>query len=124
MRWTSEDLFEALGRYETECMDAGMRPKAIHSYWDYARRFLKWRIGDYRPRGITRPGQPVTLDRASTADLGDDAMAYARELEAAGLQQSAIETYYRHAMFFVRWLDDDFVPGGRLTGRQPPKSQT
>ncbi len=29
-----------------------MRPNAIHSYWDYARRFLDWRTGEYRPRGM------------------------------------------------------------------------
>jgi len=43
MRWTNDDLFEALQRYEQACIDAGMRPKAIHSYWDYAGRFLRWR---------------------------------------------------------------------------------
>jgi len=116
-RWNQEELFEALGRYEQECIDAGMRPKAVHSYWDYANRFIKWRIGKYRPRDATAPARPVSAGPASTAELADEAKVYVQELEAAGLRQSAIDTYYRHAMFFIRWLDDDFEPGGRLKGR-------
>ena len=45
LRWTNEVLFRALSRYERECISSGMRPQDVHSYWDYARRFLKghWR---------------------------------------------------------------------------------
>ena len=57
MRWTSDELFQMLGRYEQECIAAGMRPNAVHSYWDYARRFLDWRTGEYRPRGATGPSR-------------------------------------------------------------------
>jgi len=39
MRWTSEALFEALGRYEQVCISAGMRQNAINSYrWGKATR--------------------------------------------------------------------------------------
>lgn len=117
MRWTNEELFDALGRYEQDCISAGMRPKSVQSYLDYARRFLKWRVGDYRPRDAADVRSEPATGSASTADLADEATAYARELQEAGLQTSAIKTYYRHAMFFVRWLGDDFVPGGRLTGK-------
>ena len=116
-RWTNEDLFEALGRYGQECIDAGMRKNAIHSYWDYAQRFLKWRIAEYRPRGATGTSRKPAVGSATTADLADDAKAYARDVEAAGRAQDTIDTYYRHAMFFVRWLDGDFTPGARLRGR-------
>jgi hypothetical protein len=118
MRWTNDELLEALGRYEQECISAGMRPKAVHSYWDYARRFLKWRLGEYTPRQApTAQRNPVTVS-VTTEELADEAKMYARELEDARLKTSAIDTYYRHAMFFVRWLGDDFVPGGRLTGQK------
>ncbi len=117
MRWTNGELFEALGRYEQVCISAGMRQNAINSYRDYADRFLRWRTGEYRPRGATGPARRAALGSVTTADLADDANAYAREVEAAGRQQPTIDTYLRHAMFFIRWLDDDFVPGGRLTGR-------
>ena len=87
MRWTNEDLFEARGRYEQECVDARMRPNAIHSYWDYARRFLQCRIGEYRPRGAAGPVRRAKFLSVGTADLSDDAKAYALEVEAAGRHQ-------------------------------------
>jgi len=117
MRWTNDELFEALGTYEQACIDAGMRPLAVHSYWDYARRFLRWRIGEYRPRGATGSARRPAVGPVTTAGLAGDARTYADDVAAAGRQQATIDTYLRHAMFFVRWLDDDFDPGGRLTGR-------
>ena len=116
MRWTSDELFQMLGRYEQECIAAGMRPNAVHSYWDYARRFLDWRTGEYRPRGATGPKRTAPVSAVSVSDLTEDAKAYARDVEAAGRNQQTIDTYYRHAMFFVRWLGGDFKPGARLTG--------
>ena len=117
MSWTNEDLLKALGRYEQECISAGMRPNAVHSYWDYARRFLEWRTGEYRPRGAVTPARVVPVGRVTTTDLATDAETYARDVEAAGRNQATIDTYYRHAMFFVRWLDGEFKPGRRLSGR-------
>ncbi|HSW41149.1 MAG TPA: HepT-like ribonuclease domain-containing protein [Patescibacteria group bacterium] len=114
-RWTNEELWQALGRYEQECVDRGMRPKAVHSYWDYARRYLAWRQGDYTPRGAPlRPKR--TPPPATIADLIAQAGEYARDLEAAGLHPATIATYHRHAMFFIRWLAGEFKPGRRLTG--------
>lgn len=117
LSWTNEDLFKALGRYELECVSSGMRPKAVHSYWDYARRFLEWRTGEYRPRGATTPARTAAIGPVTATELAKDASAYARDVEAAGRNQATIDTYYRHAMFFVRWLDGEFKPGRRLTGR-------
>jgi len=121
MSWTHGELVEALGRYELACIDAGMTEKSVHSYWDYASRFLNWRTGEYQPRGSTRPPRRGTFQPASTSDLAEEAKLYVDDLEAAGRQQAAIDTYYRHAMFFVRWLDGKFMPGGRLTGRVPER---
>lgn len=114
-RRTNEELWQALGRYEEECIARGMRPKAVHAYWDYARRFLAWRQSDYTPRGA--PSRPKrTPTPATIADLIAEAGEYAREVEAAGRHQATIDTYIRHAMFFIRWLAGEFEPGRRLTG--------
>jgi predicted nucleic acid-binding protein len=115
--WTDEELVLALARYEEACREAGMRPNAIHSYWDYARRFLDWRIGAYRPRGVTGDGRPVPTGPVAAAELESQARTYAGVIERAGRERPTVETYHRHAMFFVRWLSGDFTPGGRLRRR-------
>ena len=40
--------------------------------------------------------------------------SYEREVQNSGLLPKASETYMRYARMFVRWLDDDFIPGDRL----------
>ena len=112
--WDDGELSERLARYEDACRDARMRPNAIHSYWDYARRFLAWRVGEYRPRGTTGNGRPVPAGPATAEDLERQAAAYARAIQAAGREQATVDTYHRHAMFFIRWLRGDFQPGRRL----------
>lgn len=37
--------------------------------------------------------------------------AYRREVYASALKESTKWTYMRHADTFVRWLNEDFVPG-------------
>ena len=39
---------------------------------------------------------------------------YITEVKASKLTQSSKDTYLLHAEHFVRWLDDDFVPGGQV----------
>jgi predicted nucleic acid-binding protein len=112
--WHDGELFERLAKYEDACRDAGMRANAIHSYWDYARRFLAWRVGEYRPRGTSGPGRPVPAGPVTAEDLERQAAAYARAIEAAGREQATVDTYHRHAMFFIRWLRGKFEPGSRL----------
>jgi predicted nucleic acid-binding protein len=112
--WTDDDLLQALARYERACQEAGMRPNAIHSYWDYARRFLAWRTGDYRPRGVPVTGRPVPGGAVDAQGLTDQLASYVAVLRAAGLEPVTIDTYERHAAFFVRWLDGTFQPGRRL----------
>ena len=114
MAWTDDDLSRELARYEQACVSAGMRPNAVHSYWDYARRFLQWRTGDYRPRGTTSSGRPVPSSSVATADLRNQLASYVEAVRAAGRERATIETYERHAMFFIRWLEGDFEPGARL----------
>ena len=92
-----------------------MRDSAWRSYLDYARRFLAWRTGDYRPRGTPASGRPVPVRAVTTGDLRKQATAYAKDVQAAGRERPTVETYFRHAMFFVRWLDGNFEPGARLT---------
>jgi predicted nucleic acid-binding protein len=112
--WDDADLALLLGDYEDACRRAGMRPNAIHSYWDYARRFLDWRTGAYRPRGVSGTGRPVPIGPVTEEELSRQPSTYARAIEAAGREQSTIDTYHRHAMFFIRWLRGEFTPGGRL----------
>jgi hypothetical protein len=111
--WDDAELWQELGAYEELCRRNSMRPKAVHSYWDYARRFLEWRRGTYTPRGVPLERRPTPLRRVGADLLRDEARAYARAIEAAGRNQATIDTYYRHAMFFVRWLAGEFVPGRR-----------
>ena len=114
--WSDEELQTELVRYETECRDARMRERATRSYVDYARRFLAWRLGDYQPRGTSSHERPVARSTADTQELRRQAEQYAQQVQAAGREQPTVETYFRHAMFFIRWLDGDFEPGRRLRG--------
>ena len=114
--WNDADLRVALQRYEAACRRAQMREKAWRSYVDYARRFLDWRAGDYWPRGVPKGDRLVGRAAASTSELREQAKTFGREVEAAGREQSTVDTYYRHAMFFIRWLEGDFEPGARLRG--------
>ena len=115
-RWDDEALRAALERYERACLRAAMRDKARRSYVDYARRFLAWREGNYWPRGTAVGDRPVPRTAVSVTDLSAQAMHYAMQVQGAGREQSTVDTYFRHAMFFVRWLDGQFEPGGRLHG--------
>jgi predicted nucleic acid-binding protein len=113
--WDDDELTAELARYEQVCRDAGMRPNAIHSYWDYARRFLAWRVGEYRPRGVAARGRPVPAEPVTAQDLERQAETYAKAIEQAGRVRPTVDTYHRHAMFFIRWLRGEFSPGSRLT---------
>ena len=112
--WDDALLLAELDRYEQACRNARMRPNAVHSYWDYARRFLDWRTGEYRPRGAVGQGRPVPDGRVGADELARPAQTYAQAVEAAGRAEATIDTYHRHAMFFIRWLRGEFEPGKRL----------
>lgn len=114
--WSDGDLVAELARYEATCRSAGMRETAWRSYVDYARRFLAWRTGDYLPRGVAGHDRPVRRGAASTIELRQQAGQYARAVQDAGREAPTVETYLRHAQFFIRWLEGDFEPGRRLRG--------
>lgn len=113
--WDDRALRDELARYEHETRAAGMTPNSVHSYWDYARRFLDWREGIYPRNAASRP---VPIRTLHAADLRADVAAYAQSLQGAGRSHAAIDTYVRHATFFVRWLAGEFRPGARLRGRR------
>jgi hypothetical protein len=110
--WDDGNLAAELGRYEQACREAGMRPNAIH-YWDYARAsstggpVVTGHAG--RRRRTTRAARTAAAD-----ELERQAADYARAIEDAGREQATIDTYHRHAMFFIRWLRGAFRPGDRL----------
>jgi len=114
--WHDDDLRAALVRYEATCRRNAMRDKARRSYVDYARRFLAWREGDYQPRGTIPADRPVPRSAVTTGELRRQAEQYAAHVRAAGREQPTVDTYLRHAMFFVRWLEGEFEPGARLHG--------
>ncbi len=66
----------------------------------------------HRDRWCGRRRLSVTFE-----ELAGDAKTHARAVEAAGFEKAVIDAYYRHAMFFVRWLAGCFEPGVRLRGR-------
>jgi len=39
---------------------------------------------------------------------------YEAEVKAAGISRDTERTYLGHTRRFVRWLNDDFTPGGTL----------
>ena len=117
MTWTPTELLDALGRFERELQDARLLPNSIRSYVDYARRFLRWRAGDYRPRDAVGPAHHPSRAAATSEDLRVDLLGYERELRAAGRQPAAVTTYVDHASRFVRWLDGLFVTGGPRAGQ-------
>lgn len=114
--WDDDELGAELDRYEAACQAARMRETAWRSYVDYAGRFLAWRQGDYQPRGTAYHTRPVPRSAVDPTELRRQARQYADEVEAAGRATPTVDTYYRHAMFFVRWLEGDFQPGARLQG--------
>jgi hypothetical protein len=56
-QWADADLLLALDGYEEELSRAALSPITVQSYVNYGRRFLRWRIGDYVPRGMPMPAQ-------------------------------------------------------------------
>ena len=105
--WSDEDLERELSRYEHDARGRGLTPSSVHSYVDYARRFLRWRSGTYVPRGIPLPNQRVGAIVAEAMELGRDVDRYERALVAAGLRPRAIATYVGEAARFVRWIRRD-----------------
>lgn len=104
-RWTTDDLLAALGPYEYGLTAAGLKPISIRSFVDYARRFLRWRMGEYRPRSAVGPPHARPDGHVDVAALRVDLGKYETDLREAQLLPHAIRTYVGQAGRFVRWLD-------------------
>jgi hypothetical protein len=50
--------------------------------------------------------------RWSSDDLWRELEDFRRELEAAGLRKSSIDTYVSRTAVFLRWLNGDYEPRG------------
>ena len=47
----SSELRRELDRFEAELRAAGLRENTVHTYVQRSETFLRWLVGDYRPRG-------------------------------------------------------------------------
>ena len=56
-------------------------------------------------------GRPRGTQWTST-ELRRELEEFRRQLEAAGLRKSSIETYVTRTAVFLRWLDGDYEPRG------------
>jgi hypothetical protein len=110
--WSNDELASEAAAYELGMVAAGLKPVSVHSAADYARRFLRWRIGDYRPRTAVGPTHARSFGRVDIAGLNADLVAYEAELADAKLRPKAVRTYRGEAGRFVRWLEGSYVPGG------------
>jgi hypothetical protein len=119
MAWTGVELASELRRYERACRTSGLAETSIESYVAYARRFLSWREGTYRPRGATSPPRRQTIGAVGIADLDRELAEYEQDLVLAGRQPMAVRTYVLNARQFVRWLAGEFIPGATLDGLRP-----
>ena len=54
------------------------------------------------------------IDRTCLEAVKNAYEEYAKEVTLSGLSHKSKQTYTNHAEQFVRWLDDDFEPGGHL----------
>lgn len=48
--WTVEELQEELRKFESALREAGFKEGTLHNYLDRAGRFVRWLVGDYRPK--------------------------------------------------------------------------
>ena len=56
------------------------------------------------------------LDPATTRKVERAAERYLSEVDESLMTENSKGTYRRHVEHFVRWLNDDFEPGGTLVG--------
>jgi hypothetical protein len=104
------DLDDALGRYEAALIAAHLRPLAVHTYVDQSRRFLRWRVGEYVPRGVPIGGRPTAMGRVKVSGLFGDLARYEGTLRGAELQPPSVHTYVDQSRRFLRWLDGTYRP--------------
>jgi hypothetical protein len=49
--WTTTELLQEIGQFESELRAAGKKEQTIHTYVDRAERFVRWLDGGYDPKG-------------------------------------------------------------------------
>lgn len=114
MSWTDRELRTELARYEEDLVRGGLGPFAVRGYVDHARRFLRWRTGEYRPRGASswRRVEP-SMASADIDRLTSDLAEYQAALLAAGLHRPAVHTYVDQSQRFLHWLEGSYALGHR-----------
>lgn len=50
---------------------------------------------------------------STLAEIRSALATYTQEVESTGLSANTKKTYLLHVNTFVRWLEDDFIPGVR-----------
>lgn len=50
-RWSIHDLRAELQRFEADLRAAGLKDNTVRTYVNRSDVFLRWLIGEYRPRG-------------------------------------------------------------------------
>jgi hypothetical protein len=105
------ELESKLIEFEQVLRSAGMRDSAVLSYLDYSHRFVRWLVGDYRPRNAAAGSAgPPFATNWSVEDLKDRLGLYATDLRAAHLRPNAVNTYVHSSKTFVRWLAGEYRP--------------
>jgi hypothetical protein len=117
-RWDDAALRAELRRFELALRASTLVPITIESYLSYADRFLRWRAGDYAPRGVPLRGRPTPIGSRDVAGLWDDLGHYGDVLRAGGLRPGAVHTYVEHASRYLRWLAGEYRPP---TAGGPPR---
>lgn len=56
-----------------------------------------------------------TVEQDCIAQIRAALEDYEQEVKTSALKPKSKSTYIRHARHFVRWLQNDFEPGGTLT---------
>ncbi len=57
------------------------------------------------------------VNEACLAQVKQFLEQYIDEVDRSGLTEKSAKTYKLHVDQFVRWLDDDFIPGDRVQRR-------
>ena len=122
--FTAADLRRKLGEYEAYLTEQHLTPSARFTYVDQAGRFLRWLVGEYRPRNAAA-GSDLRQPRGvwGVDELRSDLSAYAEELRRARLKPLAVQTYLGRSETFVRWLEGGYSTRGPNAGLRKAPDQ-
>ena len=121
MAWNASEVLVELDAYEQELISHGFSDHAVTTYVDQSRRYLRWRTGDFSPRGAAPRRVPISpLVRVGVAELEGDLVEYEEYLASAGLAPATVRTYWDQSGRFVDWLAGSYKPGSPKRGRALP----